>query len=62
MLEETYILVSNKTRIDLARQIINDILPGFDGVITKEEKREIAIALGNLSKRYYEALDIGEEE
>ncbi|HEU4340994.1 MAG TPA: hypothetical protein VFU31_05435 [Candidatus Binatia bacterium] len=48
MNEKEYILIGNLANIKTAINVIRDTLPGFDGVLTEEGKREILLKLIDL--------------
>ncbi len=39
--EKDYITVTNRVKVSTAKDMVQDILPGFDGVITKDEKMKV---------------------
>ena len=41
MTEAEYIAATNLTKARIAKTIVHDILPGFDGVTTDEERSEL---------------------
>lgn len=49
--EEDYCLITNRVKISIAKQVLVDILPGFDGVIKPEELKEMIKNLSMLEQR-----------
>ena len=57
----TYITVTNRVKVTAAISFVKDILTGFDGVTTDEERTEIMKILYKWEDALFEKINVGSD-